>query len=131
MELLLDTCTLLWMIGGDKNLPKKIVEMIEDDNNTVYISVSSLWEVEIKHQKSKQLMPIDTFDIVNAIRSTKINNIGFNEEHLMELGFIVQQNIHKDPFDHLLLAIAREEGMVLVTHDNVLTEYQGVKILHY
>ena len=62
MELLLDTCTLLWMIGGDKNLPKKIVEMIEDDNNTVYISVSSLWEVEIKHQKSKQLMPIDTFD---------------------------------------------------------------------
>ena len=124
MDYLLDTCTLIWLIYNNNRIPNKIKKIIDDSDNEVYVSMSSFWEIEIKHQKNQNFMPISSNDIANVIEDTKIRLIDIHLGHLRELGDIVKQNIHNDPFDHLLLATARHEGLVLLTHDEMVSKYQ-------
>lgn len=131
MDYLLDTCTLIWLIYNNNRIPNKIKKIIDDSDNEVYVSMSSFWEIEIKHQKNQNFMPISSNDIANVIEDTKIRLIDIHLGHLRELGDIVKQNIHNDPFDHLLLATARHEGLVLLTHDEMVSKYQGMYILKY
>ncbi len=48
MDLLLDTHVFLWFITGDKQLPKKIIEEINNESNYCFISIASIWEIVIK-----------------------------------------------------------------------------------
>ena len=131
MELLLDTCTLLWAISDSDKLPKEIKKMIDDEKNTVFISIASKWEIEIKHQKNPSTMPFTAVDVENEIVLTDIRDLNIRVEYLNELKNIVSQGIQKDPFDHLLLATAKNEGMTLLTHDENVAKYQGVNVLFY
>ena len=131
MELLLDTCTLLYAITGNEKLPHKIREMIDNEKNRIFLSIVSEWEIEIKHLKNPTLMPFTAVDIENEIVLTDITVLNMRTEYLMQLKDIMSQNIHKDPFDHYLLAMAKEEGMTLITHDQTLEKYNGVKVISY
>ena len=59
MNLLLDTPVFLWYITGDKRLSVSLSEAIRSSENTVYLSVVSLWEVIIKFQLGKLPLPFD------------------------------------------------------------------------
>lgn len=131
MDLLLDTCTILWMIGGSNSIPKDIVKTIDSEDNKVFYSFTSLWEIEIKHQKNKELMPFRAFEIAEKMHYAGAEVLQFDLADICALEEIVSQNIHKDPFDHMLLAMAKIDGMTLVTHDKNLEKYQGVKVLSY
>ena len=131
MKLLLDTCTLLWALSDNDILPNEIKAMIDDENNDIYYSFTSLWEIQIKNQKNKELMPVCAEDIADATFNAGVEVIQFDLLDLHILKDIINQNIHKDPFDHMLLAMARANKMTLVTHDKVLGEYKGVKVLCY
>ena len=131
MKYLLDTHTLLWAMVDDKRLPKKVKDIINNFDNDIYVSVVSFWETEIKHIKNPDLMPFKAIDLINAA-------IGFNyyieqirDEYLVGLNKIVNQNIHRDPFDHMILSNAMSEEMVLITHDETLAKYKGVNVLTY
>ena len=131
MDLLLDTCTILWAIGDSNMLPNKIKAMIDDDNNEIYYSFTSLWEIEIKHQKNSTLMPICSRDVAETMQNAGAQAIQFDLADLNVLKDIIGQNIHKDPFDHMLLAMAKANKVTLLTHDKNLEKYQGVKVLSY
>lgn len=131
MKLLLDTCTLLWAISDSKMLPNKIKEMIDDADNEIYISFTSLWEIEIKHQKNKESMPFRATDVAEKLKGTDVEPMYFDLADLYVLEEIIKQNIHKDPFDHMLLAMAKTDNSILVTHDKNLEKYQGINILSY
>ena len=116
---------------NDKRLPKKIKDIINDYDNDIFVSVVSFWETEIKHIKNPELMPFNAADLINAA-------IGFNyyiedirNEYLVDLHKIVNQKIHYDPFDHMILSNAMSEEMVLITHDETLAKYKGVNVLTY
>lgn len=122
---------MLWMIGGNKSIPKDIVKMIDNEDNKVFYSFTSLWEIEIKHQKNKELMPLRAFDVAEKMHFAGAEALDFNLIDICLLEEIISQNIHKDPFDHMLLAMAKNDGMTLVTHDKNLEKYQGVKVICY
>ena len=63
MKLLLDTHTLLWALGSPEKLPEYIIEMICNENNDVYLSAASLWEISIKHKKAPTKMPFTATQI--------------------------------------------------------------------
>ena len=48
MRILLDTHILLWTLSNDRRLPEKARKLIENEENEIYYSIISLWEVEIK-----------------------------------------------------------------------------------
>ena len=131
MEVLLDTCTLLWAINDQDKIPENIKEIINDYDNDIFVSTASLWEIEIKHLKNSELMPYDSVSVFNAIIESDFKLINVRDEYVMELGNIVKQRIHNDPFDHLLLAMAKEEKMTLITHDEFISQYKGIDIINF
>ena len=131
MDYLLDTCTLLWAINNSDNLPKNIKSIIDDYDNDILVSQASLWEIAIKHQKNPELMPYSEKDILNIIFRSGFILIDIRDENIITLPEIMKQNIHKDPFDHMLLSVAKNEEAYLITHDENIKLYKEVKILGY
>ena len=131
MEILLDTCTLLWVINEPEKLPENIINIINDYNNDVFILNTSIWEIELKHLKNEKLIPYDAVSILNSIIDADFRIINLRNEYIMGLKDIVDQHIHNDPFDHILLAMAKEEKMTLITHDESIKKYKGIDIISF
>ena len=131
MKYLLDTHTLLWAMKDDERLPNKIKSIINNNDNAIFVSVASFWEVEIKHIKNPEIMPIKAVDLINASIDSDYRIEEIRDEYLARLHEIVEQNIHRDPFDHMILSTALNEEMTLITHDEALAKYKGVKVIVY
>ena len=131
MDYLLDTCTLLWAINDSDNLPKNIKAIIDDYDNDILVSQVSIWEIAIKHQKNPNLMPYNEKDILNVILRSGFILLDIRDENIISLPEIMKQNIHKDPFDYMLLATAMNENATLLSHDSILKSYTGIKVVTY
>ena len=130
MELLLDTCSLLWALFDDKKLPESVREMLKNIDNDVYVSSASLWEIAIKNAKHPDLMPYSLDDVYNVIINyTDYIVLPIRPNHLLVLDEIIKQNIHQDPFDHIIMATSQVENLPLITSDSNIKHYKGIKIL--
>lgn len=128
MELLLDTCSLLWALFDDNKLSKQARDLLENDDNDVYISAASLWEIAIKNLKHPDLMPYSLDDVYNIIVNyTDFMILPIRPNHLLVLDGIIKQNIHQDPFDHIIMATSQVENLSLITCDSNIKRYQDVK----
>ena len=130
MEILLDTHVLLWALFDDQKINKKIRELLLDSNNDVFYSIASIHEIEIKHLKHPELMPYSAKDIINVIvGKTDYKMLPIRIEYILGLKEVFDENKHQDPFDHMIIATARNEGMALVTHDIQVEQYDNIDIL--
>ncbi len=121
MRYLLDTHILLWAVEDNPKLSKKARSIIEDENNTLVFSVVSIWEVAIKLGTNK----VD-FNFNPASLRRVLLDAGYEEMPVLghHVPFISElPNIHKDPFDRLLIATAKLEGMTLLTADGLVSQY--------
>jgi len=126
MRLLLDTHVLLWFASGDDQLGRKAREAIADPDNTVLVSVVSLWEAAIKVRIGKLEVDIPTL-IENTV-GAGFDLIDLTPMHVKRLLTLPISDRHRDPFDHLLLAQAAAEEATFVTDDGHAKRY-GVPIL--
>ncbi|MEL7396238.1 MAG: type II toxin-antitoxin system VapC family toxin [Pseudomonadota bacterium] len=122
MNLLLDTHTLLWWHTSDPSLSKTARAALIDPDNTVYLSAASVWEIQIKTQLGKLPLPLT---VPELIQEETLNN-GFiplpvSFDHVYALSTLADH--HKDPFDRLLIAQARHEGLTLVSDDGQVQKY--------
>lgn len=118
MRLLLDTNVLLWTLAGDPRV-EHLQARIVDDDNEVYVSAASFWEVAIKASIGK--LDVDVAQLREAARDSgylELPVLGAHTEHLAGL-----PAIHKDPFDRMLVAQAKAEPMRLLTSDQLLAQY--------
>ena len=88
-----------------------------------------MWEIEIKHQKYPEQIPYSAQDLAEAMFFSNYTIMEITEDDIFQLSYIARDNIHKDPFDHLLLATAMNNKLTLITHDHKLEKYQDVKTL--
>jgi len=116
---LLDTSTLLWALGEPERLSVKARRLVEAGENVV--SVASYWEVVIKTQKG--LLSIS--DLATwwrrATELTAARVLLIRASHITALAALPL--LHKDPFDRILIAQAKAEGLALVTNDRPIGEY--------
>jgi PIN domain nuclease of toxin-antitoxin system len=116
MKLLLDTHAFLWWDDDYKKLPDKVFKAISDPSNQVYLSLASIWEMQIKFQLGKL-----KFDIPLATKlqdhSSKngLKFLAISKKHIFALSDLPMH--HRDPFDRLLIAQARTNNLLFVTHD--------------
>lgn len=131
MKLLLDTHILLWMLAGSARLGTEARTLIEDRANQAVASTISIWEVAVKWALRRGAvgdMPISGGDFVIELAKAGIEVLASTPSHAVALDDLPL--FHGDPFDRLLLATAREEGMVLVTRDATLARYgEGVRLI--
>jgi len=122
MNLLLDTCTFLWFISADKNLPTTVRQRIIDPDNEVWLSVASLWEAVIKHQLGKLVAPQPVASYLMEQRERHaIASLPLDEASLKHLEKLSAH--HRDPFDRILICQATEHGLTLLTPDKAITQY--------
>ena len=118
MRLLLDTNVLLWAMAGDARIDHLRARLLDEDNE-VYVSAASYWEVAIKAGIGK--LDVDVRQLRQAVRLSgfaELPVLGVHTERLAGL-----PAIHRDPFDRLLVAQADVEPMRLLTSDRLLAGY--------
>ena len=127
MKLLLDTHTYLWLSLEPDKVPLRALTTIDASPGEVFLSISSLWEMTIKHAKQQLLIPGGSMDaVLQELRQLPIHVLAVEPEDLLIPQSLPQ--LHKDPFDRILVAQALRYGMTLVTVDDALKDY-GVPIL--
>ena len=96
MELLLDTCTLLYACFDDQMLPKNIKEMIANSDNDIFVSMASLWEIAIKNAKRPESMPYSAEEICDALSNADYSILPIHYSHFFLLKDIIHEQIHQD-----------------------------------
>jgi PIN domain nuclease of toxin-antitoxin system len=124
VRLLLDTHILLWWLGDDSSLPGRARDLIAETDNEVFVSPMSLWEIAIKSRLGR--LRGDPGLVLQAATASGFRPLSFTLEHAAEVARLPDH--HRDPFDRGLIAQARWEPLLLVTHDRGLTVY-GESIL--
>jgi PIN domain nuclease of toxin-antitoxin system len=116
---LLDTSTLLWALGEPERLSARARRLVETHEN--FVSVASYWEVAIKTHKG--LLAIS--DLATwwrqATELTAARVLPIRASHITALAALPM--LHKDPFDRILIAQAKAEGLGLVTNDGPIAQY--------
>src|SRR5688500_1153976 len=118
MRLLLDTHIYLWSIKADKKLSPAARALILEAHE-VYISSVSIWEASIKAKLGK--LDVDINALTTAISESGFLELPLNVNHINEVHRL--PNLHKDPFDRVLIAQAISEPLRFLTADEKLREY--------
>jgi len=118
VRLLLDTRVLLWWLTQDPGLTDETSKLIRDTPD-VYISGASTWELAIKQKIGKLTAPDD---LLERVESAGFTHLAISFHHAVTAGRLPL--IHRDPFDRMLVAQARCEGLTLVTHDSDIQKYE-------
>ena len=118
MRLLLDTSTLLWWLDDDRKLGAAARAAIAAPENEVFVSAASAWEISVKRASGKLDAP---FDVADALERSFFVELPIEVAHAVVAGELPPH--HKDPFDRMLVAQARVEGLTLVAHDAGIARY--------
>jgi PIN domain nuclease of toxin-antitoxin system len=118
---LLDTHLLLWAAVGSDRLPTATRAVLDDALIDVRFSVVSLWEMVIKLQLGRSDFSVDPSAIRAHARLTAMSEVAVLGEHVLAVSEL--PSLHQDPFDRLLIAQARQEGLTLLTVDRQVLAY--------
>jgi PIN domain nuclease of toxin-antitoxin system len=118
LELLLDTQAFLWWLADDPRLGPEARSYIEDPSNLVHVSAASAWEIAVKRASGKLEAP---GDITAWIGDEDFRPLPIAVAHAVESAELPEH--HRDPFDRLLVAQARLEGLTLVARDDAIERY--------
>lgn len=126
MRLLLDTHAFLWWASNAPQLPERTRSLIGDPDAAVFVSAASAWEAAIKAGRGLLEVPAD----LGGLSASQLERHNFSALPVSFAHAVAVRDLpphHKDPFDRLLVAQARVEGLTLVSADPLLTPY-GVPI---
>lgn len=118
MRLLLDTHAAFWWLNDPKRLRADAVAAIEDPSNDALLSAASIWEAGLKQATGKLEVPQS---FAESARLHGVLELPVSWEHAEAASLLPR--LHGDPFDRMLVAQARLEGLVLVTRDPLILQY--------
>jgi PIN domain nuclease of toxin-antitoxin system len=118
MKLLIDTHLYLWWLQDSPKLSEKARQQIQDATE-VYVSSASIWEATIKASIGKLSVDID--QLVAEISKSGFQELPITAAHAATVARLPE--IHKDPFDRILIAQAMSEPLRFLTADGLLKSY--------
>lgn len=122
MKLLLDTHVLLWAAAGS-GLSPTAAAMIEDPDNALFFSAASIWEVAIKSALGRPDFDLDAGVFRRALLESGYEEMAITGAHASAVAAL--PDLHRDPFDRMLVAQAVVEGVALLTADHAVLAYPG------
>jgi len=122
MKILLDTHCFIWWDSEPDKLSARALALCEDPANELTLSVASLWEVQIKESLGKITLSAPIRQLVAGQQNSNgMVVMPVHAHHVYEIAALPK--VHGDPFDRILIAQARVEGMCLLSHDAVMRKY--------
>jgi len=122
VKLLLDTHILLWAAGQPEKLSDATRVLLTTPENSLFFSAASIWEIVIKLGLGREDFKIDPYRLRKMLVVHGYAELPVTAEHALKVHLLPY--LHKDPFDRLLLAQARVEGLLLLTSDAAVSQYQ-------
>ncbi len=123
MRLLLDTHILLWAAGRPARLSAPARTLLLDLGNELVFSAASLWEISIKQARLWSALQIDADMLRSTLLDHQYRELPITGMHALCVARLPE--LHRDPFDRMLVAQALSEGLTLVTSDAVVAQYPG------
>jgi PIN domain nuclease of toxin-antitoxin system len=122
MKLLLDTHTALWWVNEHEKLSSEAKAMLLNETYLLYISIASAWEISIKVSLGKLL------EFAGGVRTflAQVADMPVCLLPILPRHIEIVENlpfIHRDPFDRLLVATAKADGMTILTADENIHKY--------
>jgi len=122
VRLLLDTCTFLWLVTGDSSLSATARGLVVDPSNEVLLSAVSTWEIAVKHGLGRLSLPDDPERYIPKLRRDHaVEPLPLDEESTLYLRRLPE--LHRDPFDRMLVCQAIVQGLAVLTPDRGITQY--------
>ena len=127
MRLLLDTHTFLWLDSTPEKLSEAALTVCNDPNNTLVLSVVSIWEIQIKTQINRLELNLPLREMVEVHQvDNGLQILPVELEHVYALQTLPMR--HNDPFDRLLIAQANTEQLTLLSADAQLADYEVARL---
>jgi PIN domain nuclease of toxin-antitoxin system len=122
MNFLLDTHTLIWWSIDPIRLSQQARNLLDDENNTLFLSIISVWEIQIKLQIGKLTLKVPLSELIKDQQET--NDLQLLPIELIHIYALTNlPNHHRDPFDRLLIAQATVEQFPIVSIDSIFDNY--------
>lgn len=118
MNLLLDTHMVLWWLNDSPNLSDAERHAIADSGNLIFVSAGVIWEIRIKQALRKLEIPSNFYRV---IKDQGFELLSITADHAYAAGDLPLH--HRDPFDRMIIAQARLEGLSIVTRDKIFKKY--------
>ena len=123
MKLLLDTQLLLWAVAQPRRRSVAARKLINDPQHELLFSAASLWEINIKNSLGRDDFRVEPRVLRRGLLDNGYVELPITSEHAVSATALPE--LHRDPFDRLLLAQATCEGIMLVTADAIVGQYLG------
>ena len=123
MKLLLDTQLLLWAAAHPRRLSSAARKLINDTQHELIFSAASLWEITIKNSLGRDDFRVEPRVLRRGLLDNGYVELPITSEHAVSATALPE--LHRDPFDRLLIAQATCEGITLVTADAIVGQYPG------
>lgn len=121
MKLLLDTHILLWSAGQPEKLSERARALLLDPSNDLFFSAASMWEIVIKRGLGRDDFRVDPLRLLKQLVINGYEEVAVSSDHALAVETLPP--LHKDPFDRILIAQSRTEGMTLLTADCQVSLY--------
>ena len=122
MRLLLDTHAFLWWCEANPRLTDRVYGLLSDPETELLLSLAGAWEIVAKVQAGKLRLPEPAASYIpSRMAHYAINVLPVTLPHILAIEALPQ--LHKDPFDRLLIAQARIEALPIVTSDPQIQQY--------
>ena len=122
MKLLLDTHTLVWWFLGDVKLSRKARAEVLNDDNPVFVSAASTWEIATKYRLGKLPEAGEVYArFEELVAADGFSYVSVSAQHGLRAGSYAVD--HGDPFDRMLAAQAEIENLTLVTSDRAFRDF--------
>jgi PIN domain nuclease of toxin-antitoxin system len=131
MIYLLDTHVFLWTIIDPKRLSDKATSVIENNENEIFISAISLWEISLKYALGKlNLIGLEPNELMRQAKDVGFDLMPVSPE-LAASHYKLNATWHKDPFDRMLIWQAIQKDITLISKDENISKYQsaGLKVV--
>lgn len=119
---LLDTCTLLWLVGAQEKLSRRVITTLRNSAGRIFVSAISAFEIGVKAKKGLLLLPLPITEwFPLALMSHGLTEIPVTSKVLT--GALALPDLHNDPADRIIIATALENHLTLLTPDKQIHSY--------
>lgn len=126
MKVLLDTHIAVWSVLNDPRLSEKARNMILNEENEIFYSTASIWEITIKYMLHPDKIRISGNLLEKGCEDNGYIVLPVFNKHvsaLESLKYSENAPQHNDPFDRILIAQAKAESFLFLTHDSRIPYY--------
>lgn len=121
MKILLDTCTLLWMVFDPDQLTPQGRLLLNGPHHTISVAAATFWEIAIKVGNGKLRLTAPVVDLVERIRKAGLRIVPTDEKIWIRSAEIDWP--HRDPADRLIVATAERENLTIMTCDRIIRDF--------